>query len=72
MDGHDAAQKLLVTSMLAFGAKVKAPSVLVEGIRSIDEIDFRFADRFGFTLKHLGIGHDRGQHARAPRAPGAR
>jgi homoserine dehydrogenase len=62
VDGHDAAQKLLVTSMLAFGAKVKASSVLVEGIRSIDEIDFRFADRFGYTLKHLGIGHDRGQH----------
>jgi homoserine dehydrogenase len=61
VDGHDAAQKLMVTSMLAFAAKVKPQNVLVEGIRSIDEIDFRFADRFGYTLKHLGIGHDRGQ-----------
>ena len=60
VDGHDAAQKLTVASMLAFDAKVNESQILVEGIREIDEIDFRFADRFGFTLKHLGIGHDRG------------
>lgn len=59
VDGHDAAQKLIVASMLAFDAQVDEP-ILVEGIRAIDEIDFRFADRFGFTVKHLGIGHDRG------------
>lgn len=61
VDGHDAAQKLIVASMLAFDARVDEP-VLVEGIRLIDEIDFRFADRFGFTVKHLGIGYDRGEH----------
>ncbi len=60
VDGHDAAQKLIVASMLAFDAEVDAASMLVEGIRSIDQFDFRFADRFGYTLKHLGIGHDRG------------
>jgi homoserine dehydrogenase len=60
VDGHDAAQKLIVASMLAFDARVEE-TILVEGIRAIDEIDFRFADRFGFTLKHLGIGHDRGE-----------
>lgn len=59
VDGHDAAQKLLVASMLAFDALVEDP-ILVEGIRLVDEIDFRFADRFGFTVKHLGIGYDRG------------
>jgi homoserine dehydrogenase len=61
VDGHDAAQKLTVASMLAFDAQVDNGQILVEGIRAIDEIDFRFADRFGFTLKHLGIGHDRGE-----------
>lgn len=61
VDGHDAAQKLTVASMLAFDAHVDNTKILVEGIRAIDEIDFRFADRFGFTLKHLGIGHDRGE-----------
>ena len=61
VDGHDAAQKLTVTAMLAFGARVNTRDMLVEGIRSLDETDFRLADRFGFTLKHLGIGHDRGE-----------
>jgi homoserine dehydrogenase len=60
VDGHDAAQKLVVMAMLAFGAQVDTSSMVVEGIRALDESDFAFADRFGFTLKHLGIGHDRG------------
>ncbi len=60
VDGHDAAQKLVVTSMLAFGAQVDPESVPVEGIRAIDQIDFNFAERFGYTIKHLAIGRDLG------------
>ncbi len=61
VDGHDAAQKLIVMAMLAFAAQVDTTKMVVEGIRSLDEADFAFAERFGFTLKHLGIGHDRGE-----------
>ena len=32
-----------------------------EGIRGIDPIDHRFAERFGFVIKHLAIGRDRGE-----------
>jgi homoserine dehydrogenase len=46
--------------MLAFGAKVDVDQVPVEGIRSIDQIDFAFAQRFGFTIKHLAIGREVG------------
>jgi homoserine dehydrogenase len=60
VDGHDAAQKLVVLAMLAFGAELDAAAVHVEGIRSIDAVDFRFAERFGFNIKHLCIGRDRG------------
>ena len=60
VDGHDAAQKLIVLAMLAFGAKVDASAVHVEGIRAIDAVDFRFAERFGYNIKHLCIGRDRG------------
>jgi homoserine dehydrogenase len=60
VDGHDAAQKLVVLSMLAFGAKIDAKQMHVEGIRAIDDVDFRFAARFGFNIKHLCIGRDRG------------
>jgi homoserine dehydrogenase len=61
VEGHDAAQKLAVVSMLAFETSVKTEDFLIEGIRGVEDIDFRFADRFGFTLKHLCIGHDRGE-----------
>jgi homoserine dehydrogenase len=60
VDGHDAAHKLVVLAMLAFGAKVDHASVPTEGIRAIEEIDHRFAARFGFAIKHLAIGRDLG------------
>jgi homoserine dehydrogenase len=61
VDGHDAAHKLVVLAMLAFGARVEAARVPTEGIRGVEPIDHRFADRFGFVIKHLAIGCDRGE-----------
>src|SRR5687768_13359978 len=61
VEGHDAAQKLSVVAMLAFDSSIGTDQFLIEGIRGVEDIDFRFADRFGFTLKHLCIGHDRGE-----------
>jgi homoserine dehydrogenase len=58
VDGHDAAHKLVVLAMLAFGARVEADRVWTEGIRRIDPVDHRFAERFGFAIKHLAIGRD--------------
>ncbi len=60
VDGHDAAHKLVVLAMLAFGARVDAAEVPVEGIRGLDEADHRYADRFGYAIKHLAIGADAG------------
>jgi homoserine dehydrogenase len=60
VDGLDAAHKLVVLAMLAFGARVDAEQVPTEGIRGIDPIDHRFAERFGFAIKHLAVGRDRG------------
>lgn len=59
VDGHDAAHKLVVLAMLAFGARVEAERVPTEGIRAIDPIDHDFADRFGYAVKHLAIGRDK-------------
>src|SRR5579872_1726448 len=61
VDGHDAAHKLVVLAMVAFGARVEAGSVSTEGIRGVEPIDHRFAERFGFVVKHLAIGRDRGE-----------
>jgi len=60
IDGHDAAQKLVVIALLAFGTRVDPSQLPVEGIRGIEQIDFQFASRFGFTIKHLAIGRDLG------------
>ncbi len=60
VDGHDAAQKLVVLAMLAFGARVNEADVPVTGIRAIDAEDHRLAARFGYRIKHLAIGHDHG------------
>jgi homoserine dehydrogenase len=60
VDGHDAAHKLVVLAMLAFGARLEAERVPTEGIRGIEPVDHRFAERFGFVIKHLAIGYDRG------------
>jgi homoserine dehydrogenase len=56
--GHDAAHKLVVLAMLAFGARVGIDDVPREGIRHLEPIDHRFAKRFGFVIKHLAIGRD--------------
>jgi homoserine dehydrogenase len=58
--GHDAAHKLVVLAMLAFGARVDASSVPTEGIRDLEAADHAFADRFGYAIKHLAIGRDAG------------
>ncbi len=60
VDGHDAAHKLVVLAMLAFGARVDAARVPTEGIRGIEAVDHKFAGRFGFAVKHLAIGRDLG------------
>jgi homoserine dehydrogenase len=60
VDGGDAAHKLVVLAMLAFGARVESARVPTEGIRAIEPIDHRFAERFGFVIKHLAIGRDHG------------
>jgi homoserine dehydrogenase len=60
IDGHDAAHKMSVLAMLAFGVKVEHGKIPTEGIRSIEPIDHRFADRFDLVIKHLAIGKDQG------------
>lgn len=53
--GGDAAHKLVVLSMLAFGAHLDGVDVHKEGIDTVESVDSAFADRFGFVVKQLGI-----------------
>ncbi|OJY28161.1 MAG: hypothetical protein BGO98_21690 [Myxococcales bacterium 68-20] len=53
--GGDAAHKLVVLSMLAFGARLDGARVPTEGIDAVEPIDHAFAERFGFVVKQLAI-----------------
>jgi homoserine dehydrogenase len=53
--GGDAAHKLAVLSMLAFGARLDGVAISTEGIDTIEPVDHAFADRFGFVVKQLAI-----------------
>ncbi len=59
--GFDAAQKLLVLSMLAFGAKPpRQEDMLIEGIASLERADIERTDKLGFVVKHLVVGKNHG------------
>ena len=59
--GFDAAQKLLVLSMLAFGATPpRQEDMLIEGIASLERSDLEMVDKLGFAVKHLVVGKDHG------------
>ena len=53
--GGDAAHKLVVLAMLAFGAEVEHDAVPTEGITDVELLDHEMAARFGFALKHLAV-----------------
>jgi homoserine dehydrogenase len=53
--GFDTAHKLAILASLAFGARVDAASVSVEGIETITLADLAAADELGFRVKLLGV-----------------
>jgi homoserine dehydrogenase len=55
VEGHDTAQKLAILASLAFGTKVDADAVYVEGISSITPADLDAADELGYRIKLLGV-----------------
>ena len=55
IDGIDAAHKLTLLAMLAFGVRVPFTEVYTEGIRHLSQTDILFAREFGYTIKLLAI-----------------
>ena len=53
--GFDTAHKLAILASLAFGSKIDAEAVAVEGIESITLADLIAADELGFRIKLLGV-----------------
>lgn len=59
--GGDAAHKLCVLAMLAFGAQLDGVHISTEGIDTVEAVDSAAAERFGFVVKQLGIAKLRGE-----------
>jgi homoserine dehydrogenase len=55
VSGGDAAHKLTILAMLAYGAKLDLTQTAVSGIDQVSALDIRFAARFGFVIKPLAI-----------------
>lgn len=55
IDGIDAAHKLSVLIMLAYGFFPKFENIYVEGIRNISSVDISFAGQLGYRIKLLAI-----------------
>ncbi len=55
VEGFDTAQKLAILASIAFGTKVDADAIYVEGISSIAPADLMAADELGYRIKLLGV-----------------
>ncbi|MBV8767611.1 MAG: homoserine dehydrogenase [Hyphomicrobiales bacterium] len=53
--GFDTAHKLAILTSLAFGTRIDADAIHVEGIASITPLDLAMADELGFRIKLLGV-----------------
>jgi homoserine dehydrogenase len=65
IDGIDAAQKLSLLVMLAFGARCPVSQIHTEGIRGVSALDVRFAAELGYVIKLLAIARDDGRSIEA-------
>ena len=58
IDGHDAAHKLCLLVMLAFGVMLRPAQVHTEGIRGVTAGDIAYARELGYSVKLLAIAKD--------------
>jgi homoserine dehydrogenase len=53
--GGDAAHKLAILAMLAWGSKLELSQIATAGIDQVSAVDMRFAARFGYVIKPLAV-----------------
>lgn len=51
--GFDAAHKISILSMIAFGIPSPYENIHIEGIESIDSMDIDYANELGYKIKHI-------------------
>jgi len=55
IEGNDTAHKLSILTSIAFGTKIAADNIYLEGISNISQADIRAAGELGYRIKLLGV-----------------
>lgn len=55
IEGNDTAHKLAILTSLAFGNRIAADDIYLEGISNITQADIRAAGELGYRIKLLGV-----------------
>lgn len=60
IEGIDTAHKLALLTAMAYGMEINFEDIYTEGISRITPLDIQFAEQFGYKIKLLAIGKDKG------------
>ena len=60
VEGIDAAHKLTILASIAFGIPLQFDKAYTEGISKLTTADVRYAEAFGYRIKHLGVARRMG------------
>ena len=55
INGEDVSSKLKILTALSFNSFINNNSILVEGIKNVDQTDIHNANQLGYKIKLLGI-----------------
>jgi homoserine dehydrogenase len=55
LNGEDVASKLKILTALSFNSFINNKSILVEGIKNIDQVDVNNANQLGYKIKLVGV-----------------
>jgi homoserine dehydrogenase len=55
IEGHDTAHKLAILTSIAFGCRISAGDIYMEGISNITQADIQAAGELGYRIKLLGV-----------------
>ena len=65
VEGHDACRKIAILTGMATGREVNYEDIYTEGITQITDVDFRYADKMGTSVKLFGSSRMNGDEVHA-------
>lgn len=69
VEGHDTCRKIAILTAMATGREVNYEDIYTEGITKITDVDFRYAEKMGTSVKLFGSSRTEGGEVHAWVAP---